>query len=170
MKTKMSPNGAILQYAYWVWSLDYVCCVVFIRWGICVLGIVPLLRSSIRFYLCVPRVPYRALPSFHPGLCRSVALTGLIVVLGVCGIVFVKCVWVCKWIIAFVRVFVCDCMGRGVVFVKCAWVCVNGLLHSFVYLYVIVLFVVLGGGVNCWCGRVISPNGAILPHSPERKP
>ena len=78
MKTKKSPNGAILQYAYWVWSLDYVCCVVFIRWGICVLGIVPLLRSSIRFYLCVPRVPYRALPSFHPGLCRSVALSGLI--------------------------------------------------------------------------------------------
>ena len=24
----------------------------------------------------------------------------------VCGIVFVKCIWVCKWIIAFVRVFV----------------------------------------------------------------
>ena len=22
--------------------------------------------------------------------------------------------WVCKWIIAFVRVFVCDCMGRGI--------------------------------------------------------
>ena len=29
---------------------------------------------------CVPRVPFRALPSFHPGLCRSVALAGLIYV------------------------------------------------------------------------------------------
>ena len=37
----------------------------------------PLLRSSICFYLRLPRVPYRALPLFHPGLCRSVALTGL---------------------------------------------------------------------------------------------
>ena len=27
---------------------------------------------------CVPKVPYRALPSFHPGLCRSVALAGLV--------------------------------------------------------------------------------------------
>ena len=38
---------------------------------------VPLLRSSIRFYLRVPRVAYRALPSFHPGLCRSVVPTAL---------------------------------------------------------------------------------------------
>ena len=37
----------------------------------------PLLRSSIRFCLCVPRVSYRALPLFHPGLCRSAALAGL---------------------------------------------------------------------------------------------
>ena len=29
-------------------------------------------RSSIRICLCVPRVSYRALPSFHPGLCRSI--------------------------------------------------------------------------------------------------
>ena len=140
------------------------------------------------FYLRFPRVPYRALPSFHPGLCRSVALAGLFVVLGVCGvvswycvrciytlgvfacvgkcrsygaqsaficvypgfhiglcpystlgyagvpplqgslsywafaelcrgIVFVKCVWVCQWIGAFVLVFLylfdCDCMGCG---------------------------------------------------------
>ena len=35
------------------------------------------------------------------------------------GIVFVKCVWVCKWIVAFV---------------KCVWG-VNGLLRSFVFLY-----------------------------------
>ena len=41
-----------------------------------------------------------------------------------CGaVVFVKCVWVCKWIVAFVRVFVCDCMGRGIVFVKCVCMC-----------------------------------------------
>ena len=33
----------------------------------------------ILFCLCVPRVSYRALPSFHPGLCRSIALAGLIV-------------------------------------------------------------------------------------------
>ena len=38
---------------------------------------VPLLRSSIYFYLCVPRVAFRALPSFHPGLCRSVVPTAL---------------------------------------------------------------------------------------------
>ena len=44
------------------------------------------------FYLRVPRVSYRALPSFHPGLCRSVALAGLIVGLGVCGVVSWYCV------------------------------------------------------------------------------
>ena len=27
---------------------------------------------------CIPRVSYRALPSFHPGLCRSVVPTALI--------------------------------------------------------------------------------------------
>ena len=37
---------------------------------------VPLLRSSIRFCLCIPRVSYRALPSFHPGLWKSIALKG----------------------------------------------------------------------------------------------
>ena len=67
------------------------------------------------FYLRLPRVPYRALPSFHPGLCRSAALAGLIVGLGVCGVVFVKCAWVCKWIVAFVFLYLfdCDCMGCG---------------------------------------------------------
>ena len=134
---------------------------------------VPPFQDSLSYCLCVPRVSYRALPSFHPGLCRSIALSGLFVVLLVCtqgfisgfalippwamqecrpfralrrigclypgfhiglcphftlgyagvsplqgslsywafavlcrGIVFVKCVWVCKWIVAFVRVFV----------------------------------------------------------------
>ena len=37
--------------------------------------VVPLLRSSY-FCLCLPRVSYRALPSFHPGLCRSVVPKG----------------------------------------------------------------------------------------------
>ena len=50
---------------------------VFIRWGICLSGLVPLLRSSIYFCLCVPRVSFRALPSFHPGLCRSIVPTAL---------------------------------------------------------------------------------------------
>ena len=39
---------------------------------------VPLLRSSDLFYLYVPRVSYRALPSFYPGLCRGVVPTALI--------------------------------------------------------------------------------------------
>ena len=37
---------------------------------------VPLLRSSDLFYLYVPRVSYRALPSLHPGLCRGVVPKG----------------------------------------------------------------------------------------------
>ena len=53
--------------------------------------------------------------------------------------------------------------------------CVNGLLGSFVFLY---LFdcdcVVCGIGGDCWgidcCGRAMSPNGAILFQSPGRKP
>ena len=50
------------------------------------------LQGSIRFCLRLPRVSYRALPSFHPGLCRSAALTGLFVGLGVCGVVSWYCV------------------------------------------------------------------------------
>ena len=130
------------------------------------------------FYLRLPRVSYRALPLFHPGLCRSAALAGLFIVLfavypgfhiGLCpysslgfagvppfqgslsywafavlcrGIVFVKCVWVCKWIVAFVYLFDCDCMGCG-----------EGLFVEF-----------------DWCGRTMSPKGAILLHSPGREP
>ena len=37
---------------------------------------VPLLRSSIHSCLCLPRVSFRALPSLHPGLCRSVVPKG----------------------------------------------------------------------------------------------
>ena len=33
---------------------------------------------DITFRSCIPRVSYRALPSFHPGLCRSVVPTALI--------------------------------------------------------------------------------------------
>ena len=41
-------------------------------------GVSPL-QGSLSYWLCVPRVSYRALPSFHPGLCRSAALSGLFV-------------------------------------------------------------------------------------------
>ena len=48
-----------------------------IRWGICSLGSAALAGLIARF-CCFPRVSYRALPSFHPGLCRSAALAGLL--------------------------------------------------------------------------------------------
>ena len=39
---------------------------------------VPPFQGSLHAFVCVyPRVPYRALPSFRPGLCRSIALSGL---------------------------------------------------------------------------------------------
>ena len=41
--------------------------------------LVPLLRSSFYFWPYVPRVPFRALPSLHPGLCRSVVPTALVI-------------------------------------------------------------------------------------------
>ena len=40
---------------------------------------VPLLRSSYFLCPCLPRVSFRALPSFHPGLCRSVVPTALVI-------------------------------------------------------------------------------------------
>ena len=40
-------------------------------------GVSPL-QGSLSYCLCIPRVSYRALPSFHPGLCRSAALSGLV--------------------------------------------------------------------------------------------
>ena len=40
-------------------------------------------RAHYRIVCCLPRVSYRASPSFHPGLCRSIVLAGLIVGLGV---------------------------------------------------------------------------------------
>ena len=40
----------------------------------------PLLVGALNFVVCCfPRVSYRASPSFHPGLCRSIALSGLFV-------------------------------------------------------------------------------------------
>ena len=73
--------------------------------------IVPLLRSSILLFICVS-------PGFHIGLCPyfTLGFAGVSPLQGslsywafavLCrGIMFVKCVWVCKWIVAFVRVFV----------------------------------------------------------------
>ena len=52
---------------------------------------VPPLQGSLSYCLCIPRVSYRALPSFHPGLCRSVALAGLIVGLLVYPQGFISC-------------------------------------------------------------------------------
>ena len=84
----------------------------------------PLLRSSIRFYLCVPRVSYRALPSFLPGLCRSAALSGLFVVLDVCGVVS----WYCVRCIYTLGVFACvgKCRSYGA---QSAFVCVYPGFH-----------------------------------------
>ena len=36
-------------------------------------------RSSFLFCMCLPRVSYRALPSFHPGLCRSAVPEALVI-------------------------------------------------------------------------------------------
>ena len=83
----MSPNGAALPR-------KVVCgrCIVFIRWAFARLGKCRSYGAQNFDVFCFPRVSYRALPSFHPGLCRGVALAGLIVGLGVCGIVSWYCV------------------------------------------------------------------------------
>ena len=104
----------------------------------------PLLRSSICFCLCFPRVSYRASPSFHPGLCRSAALSGLFARIG-----RLRC---CVVVLCSLNVFGC----------------VNGLLRSFVFLFDCDCMGCGGGGD--WCGRAMSPKGAILLHSPGRKP
>ena len=41
--------------------------------------LVPLLKELILLLPCIPRVSFRALPSLHPGLCRNVVPTALIV-------------------------------------------------------------------------------------------
>ena len=51
---------------------------------------VPPFQGSLTYWACFPRVSYRASPSFHPGLCGSVALSGLIVVLAVCPQSFIS--------------------------------------------------------------------------------
>ena len=53
--------------------------------------VVPLLRSSFYFCPCVPRVSYRASPSFHPGLCRSIVPTALIMRLNFDAGALLKC-------------------------------------------------------------------------------
>ena len=75
------PLGATLTAYIGFVSLQFVVLRrnVFIPWGICLRGLVPLLRSSIYFCPCVPRVSFRALPSLHPGLCRSIVPTALTV-------------------------------------------------------------------------------------------
>ena len=116
--------------------------------------------------------------SRHPGLCRSVALSGLFVGLfavspgfhiGLCPHFTLGYAGVpplqgslSDWAFA---VLCC-----GIVFVKCVLGCVNELLRSVVFLY---LFdcgcIVCGiGGIDC-CGRAMSPKGAILLYSPGRK-
>ena len=66
-------------------------------------------------------------PGFHIGLCphSTLGFAGVSPLQGslsdwafavLCrGIVFVKCVWVCQWIVAFVFLYLfdCDCMGCG---------------------------------------------------------
>ena len=119
-------------------------------------------RALCQIVCCFPRVSYRALPSFHPGLCRSTALSGLFVglfavspgfhiglcpyfTLGFAGVSpfqgslsdWLVCFWVCKWIVAFVF---------------CIWL----------WLYCVC-------GID-WCDWTMSPKGAILLHSPGRKP
>ena len=81
-----SPNGAILLHS--PGRKPWVYCYRYIHWA--PLGaafprrktnarvIVPLLRSSFYFCPCIPRVSFRALPSFHPGLCRGVVPRALI--------------------------------------------------------------------------------------------
>ena len=77
-------------------------------------------QGSLSDWACVPRVSYRTLPSFHPGLCRSVALSGLIARIGrlrCCVVVLcsLNVFGVCKWIVAFVFfVFDCDCIVCGI--------------------------------------------------------
>ena len=63
--------------------------------------VVPLLRSSFCFCPSVPRVSYRALPSFHPGLCRCIVPTALIMRLNSDAGVLLKCqgnrIKIIKW-------------------------------------------------------------------------
>ncbi len=135
---------------------------------------VPPFQGSLSYWACVPRVSYRALPLFHPGLCRSVALTGLFVILGVCTQGFISgfalippwALQECRPCRALCRIERLWCCVVVLCSLNVLW-CVNGLLHSFVFLYLIVLFVVLG---DCCCVRAMSPKGAILLHSPGRKP
>ena len=136
----------------------------------------PLLRSSIRFCPCLPRVAFRALPSFHPGLCRSVALAGLFVGLSAFTQGFISgFALISPWAMQEYRPFRAHCrIGRlgCCVVVLCSlnvFGCVNGLLCLVVYLFDFDCIVCGIGGID-WCGRAMSPNGAILLQSPGHKP
>ena len=117
--------------------------------------LVPLLVGALNFVVfCLPRVPYRALPSFHPGLCRSIALSGLIVGLAACPQGFISgFALISPWAMQECRPCRAHCrIGRlgCCVVVLCSlnvFGCVNGLLRSCFCLIVIVWFVVLGGGL-----------------------
>ena len=74
-------------------------------------SVVPLLRSSIRFCLCLPRVAYRALPSFHPGLCRSVVPTALVLLRVSYYKIWYDCsVWKQGW--AYVKLWLHDLFSK----------------------------------------------------------
>ena len=85
--------------------------VLYLSVGAFVRSVVPLLRSSILLLV-------RVSPGFHIRLCphSTLGFAGVSPLQGslsywafavLCrGIMFVKCVWVCKWIVAVVRVFV----------------------------------------------------------------
>ena len=85
-----------LQGSLSYWAFAVLCrgivFVVFIPLGHLFAWLSAALAGLIARFCCLPRVSYRALPSFHPGLCGSVALAGLFVVLGVCGVVSWYCV------------------------------------------------------------------------------
>ena len=80
--------------SYWAFAVlcRGIVFVVFIPLGHLFAWLSAALAGLIARFCCLPRVSYRASPSFHPGLCRGVALAGLIVVLGVYGVVSWYCV------------------------------------------------------------------------------
>ena len=136
-------------------------------------GVSPL-QSSLSYWLCFPRVSYRASPSFYPGLCRSVALAGLFVGLAAFPQGFISgFALISPWAMRGCRPYRALCrIGRLRccvvvlcslnVFGVCKWTVAFGRVFVFVC-YCIVC------GIDC-CGRAMSPNGVILLHSPGREP
>ena len=106
------------------------------------------MQGSFHSFICV-------YPGFHIGLCpySTLGFAGVSPLQGSLS----------DWAFAVLR--------RGIVFVECVW-CVNGLLHSFLYLFD---FDCMGCGEGLFvgfdcCVRAMSPKGAILLQSPGRKP